>query len=151
MVGKSKMKKRYYWALLDCHTGCLLSVWYNNISLEVMPSLGFVHACAFLSIYFCWTLFFPRKYSLGLIQYQQKGSVILWQQLLFLLLKMPEKKKNQSKFSDSFSLTVLEHEHISLTCKSGTGYGSVSEAWRQKWWCLFLNRSIFGFWEQGWE
>jgi len=42
-----------------------------------------------------------------------------------------------------------QSEYISLPCKSGTGYGSVSEAQRQKWRCLFLKQSIFGFWEQG--
>lgn len=44
------MRKNCCCTLLDCHTGCLLIVWYKNIYLEVMPSLGFC-ACVYILIH----------------------------------------------------------------------------------------------------
>lgn len=64
----------------------ILSVWYKNIYLEAVPSLGFC-ACMYILIRLLLlnTVMFPSKYSLGIIQYQQKGLGILWQEFLFFL------------------------------------------------------------------
>lgn len=100
------------------------SMWYKNIYLEMVPSLGFC-ACMHILIHFLVlnTVMFPRKHSLGLIQRQQKGSGILWQQLLFFYERC--QKKKQSKFNDPFTLTVLEHNMGTLVCHVNLGLDMV--------------------------
>lgn len=88
-----------------------------------------MHACTFLCLLLLNTVVSQEVFT-ETNPIPAKRVIYYMATVLISFVKNARKKKTQSKVSDSFSLTVLEHEYISLPCKSG--YGSVSEAWRQK-------------------